>query len=491
MSAANLRLVSPALVAEYLRSGPVNRALKDLARLADVQLAIEGPSQVDHKTDQTKDAARQMAIQYRGSPAGRLILHPSGPEPAVTETAQAMTSLVEHMLDRETAVGDLAEALMTGYEELNLLYNLLPTIATKVDTAELGEVLVAEAAQTLGCRRVSLLVLDQKRERYTVLAARGVPEEVKGTTIPVAETVAAQSLYDDDLLVVNDMSERPDLAKRSRGRYDSDSFAVVRVPLKAHGEALGFLTATERIEGPEFTARDHKLLEGLSAMGASALLNCRLHAAVNQQMISTIHALASAVDAKDQYTHDHAGRVAQLCVATARELGITDGPTCREVELSGLLHDIGKIGIPDVILSKPAKLTPQEFTQVQCHVHIGARIVGYVAGLEGVAKAILHHHERYDGLGYPSGLSGQAIPLPSALIAVADTFDTLTSDRPYHKACSIDDALREMRRCKGTQLDPRVVEACIAVINRERTLGHRPGQQGESLITLQPAFTIT
>jgi hypothetical protein len=126
----------------------VNRALKDLARLADVQLAIEGPSQVDHQTDQTKDAARQMAIQYRGSPAGRLILHPSGPEPAVTETAQAMTSLVEHMLDRETAVGDLAEALMTGYEELNLLYNLLPTIATKVDTAELGEVLVAEAAQT-------------------------------------------------------------------------------------------------------------------------------------------------------------------------------------------------------------------------------------------------------------------------------------------------------------------------------------------------------
>jgi HD-GYP domain-containing protein (c-di-GMP phosphodiesterase class II) len=459
-----LHLIGPEEVADYLRSGPIHEAFHDIARLVDAKLTFEADNPPGQAQPSRPADAIALPIQYRDQTLGAMHYQGNGDCPSLARAAGAMKAVVEHMLGRETAVADLAEALMTNYEELNMLYKLLPSVATKADPAEIGEVLVEETARTLGCRRVSLLVLDDKRRNFTVLASRGLPHEIRNMPIPISSSVAGRAMFDEELLVVNDVSSRPDLSDMSRGKYDSASFAVVRVPLRARGEALGCLTATERIGSPEFTARDRKLLEGLSAIGASALLGCHLHAAVGKQMMSTIQALASAVDAKDHYTHDHAGRVAELCVATARELGVTDVVICRETELAGLLHDIGKIGIPDAILAKSGKLTPQEFAVVRTHVQIGADIVKHVPGLENVAQAILHHHERYDGLGYPSGLSGDAAPLAAKLIAIADAFDSLTSDRPYRKKVGDAEALREINNCKGTQFDPEVVEAFSAVI---------------------------
>ncbi|MFQ5590646.1 MAG: HD-GYP domain-containing protein [Phycisphaerae bacterium] len=478
MSTAKFRLICPDSVADYLREGRLRDAVQTVARLAGAELAVglDGSDDGEGAVGGEPAHIRERCIAYRGKPVGRLVYSVDASDVnrdlgdrrahLAEDAAGALASVIEHIVDREASVSDLADALMTNYEELNLLYTLIPTIATRVRPSEIGDVLVEQTARTLNCRRVSLLVLDEKRKHYEVIASRGLPPEVNRLSIPIADTIAERAVWEEDLLVVNDISERPDLAGLSRGSYDSSSFAVVRVPLEAHGEALGLLTATERTGATEFTARDRKLLEGLSAMGASALLNCRLHTAVNKQMMSTIHALASAVDAKDSYTHDHSGRVAQLCVATARELGVTDPVQCREVELAGLLHDIGKIGVPDAVLCKPAKLTREEYLLIRKHVDIGARIVEHVPDLEGVANAIYHHHERHDGLGYPSGLAGDAIPLAARLIAVADTVDALTTDRPYRKACSLKAALEELNRCKGTQFDPMVVDAYIAVIGR-------------------------
>jgi len=468
MSARQFRLITPSPLADQLRRRRLQKALTHLAAQAGANLTIEPPDQPDRAAAAGMTSVGEVPIAYREQPLGRLLFDTAAVDEGLERTVHSFTDLLEHMVEREMAISDLAGALMTNYEEMNLLYTLLPAITTKVSPHEIGKVLVDEAAHTLGCRRVSLLVLDEKREAYTVLAGCGLPNDVYGLSLPLKGSVASQVLQDEDLLVVNDVTDRPDLAERSRGAYASNSFAVVRVPLQARGEPLGFLTATERVRSPEFTARDRKLLEGLSALGASALMNCRLHAAVNKQMMSTIHALASAVDAKDHYTHDHAGRVAQLCVATARELGIIEATECREIELAGLLHDIGKIGVPDAILSKPAALSPQEYKVIQTHTRIGAGIVEHVPGLEKVALAILHHHERFDGLGYPAGLCGEAIPIASTLIAVADAFDALTSDRPYRKAGSINDALAELERNAGSQLHPGVVGAFHRVIRREQ-----------------------
>jgi len=479
MSTAQLHLISPQQVAEFVAKGRLRQALTDLAELSGAGLTFADPAENGWASAANLAQLAELPIQYRGRSWGKMLCQSDGDASPVARTAGAMRHLLEHMLDREMAVGDLVGAMMTCYDELNLLYCLLPRITSEVYPSEIAEVLVDETARTLGCSRVSLLVLDGSRSNLTLLASRGLPPEARRISIPVSASVAGRALTEDDLLVVDDIAHRPELAALSQGQYESASFAVVRVPLRARGEAVGVLTVTDRSPGPEFTARDRKLLDGLSAIGASALLNCRLHAVVANQMMSTIQALASAVDAKDQYTHDHSARVAQLCVATARELGISDTPTCREVELAGLLHDIGKIGVPDAILSKPGPLTPEEYAVAKTHVNIGAAMVESIPGLEPVALAIRHHHERCDGLGYPSGLAGEAIPLASKLIAAVDVFDTLTSNRPYRKCSSREGAVHELRKSKGTHLDPAIVDAFLSVIKREERL-EAPEAGGEA-----------
>jgi putative nucleotidyltransferase with HDIG domain len=474
MPAAQLHLISPEQIIEFVRAAPLNNALNDIARLADAELAIEAPREPSAPFTAIPPGSPDLPIRYAGRSLGRMLCRGDAHSLSLVRAARAVAHLLEHVLDREMAVADLADAMMISYEELNLLYSLLPVIASKVYPAEIGEVLVGETARTLGCNRVSLLVFDDNGRNLKVLASRGLPHHARNVSIPIDSSIAGRALTADDLLVVDDIADRPDLAAISQGRYESASFAVVRVPLRARGQAVGVLTATERTHGDEFTARDCKLLDGLSAMGASALMNCRLHTAVTNQMMSTIKALASAVDAKDQYTHDHSARVAQLCVAAARELGLTDATTLREVELAGLLHDIGKIGVPDSILSKSQPLTPAEYAVVKTHTDIGAGIVGNVPGLERVAQAIRHHHERYDGLGYPGGLAGDAIPFAARLIAVADVYDSLTSDRPYRRAAGVEHALQEIAKSRGTQMDPTIIDALMAVVTREQETAPRP-----------------
>lgn len=467
MPEARVHLVVPDLIADFTRVGPLRQGLNESARLVGAELTIEEPGDSHAVSPPDSPRTRELPLQYRGKPLGRIAYCPDDNGAPVARIASAMAFLLEHALDREMAVGDLAHAMTTSYEELNLLHSLLSEVAIRTEAADIGQLLVDETARTLNCRRVSLLVLDETRENLRMLASRGVPPETRDVIVPASDSVAGRVLFEGGLLVVDDVTARPDLAALSCGRYETDSFAVIRVPLSARGEPVGVLAATERMGDPEFTTRDCKMFEGLSSIAASALLNCRLHAAVSHQMISTIQALASAVDAKDHYTHDHSGRVAQLCVATARRMGISDRATCREVELAGLLHDIGKIGIPDSILSKTEALTTAEYATIRTHVQIGARIVEHVPGLERVAKAILHHHERYDGLGYPSGLAGDAIPLTSKLISAADVFDTMTSDRPYRRAVSKEETIQELQRCTGTQQDPAVVDALVAVLRQE------------------------
>ncbi|MFH0982437.1 MAG: HD domain-containing phosphohydrolase [Planctomycetota bacterium] len=471
MSTARIDLILPEELLDFARHGPLREALEAWTRSAGTPLAVHSS---DHEASTDAIIAGEHVdrpVTYRGRIMGLVRACGAAPAAGAQPLVMGLGSLLDHMLEREMAIGDLAGALATNYEHLHVFQSLLSSIAARTDAHEIGELLVAEVAGQLHCRRVSLLVLDEKREQLKVLAARGLPRELLDISIPVISSVAGRTLVRDGLLVVDDMTQRPDLAALSWGDYTTNSFAVIRMPLHAHAHAVGVIAATERIGVPEFTTRDCQLFEGISAIGASALLNCRLHTVVNQQMLSTIRALATAVDAKDRYTHDHSARVARLCVATARRLGLNDPEKDRVVELAGLLHDIGKIGIPDRILGKTSRLTPEEYHIMKTHAHIGANIIQQVPGLEDVANAVLHHHERYDGLGYPRGLAGEAIPLGSRLIAAADVFDSLTSDRPYRQRSTQEEVVRELRRCKGTQHDPAVVEALIAVVKAEGELG--------------------
>jgi putative nucleotidyltransferase with HDIG domain len=179
------------------------------------------------------------------------------------------------------------------------------------------------------------------------------------------------------------------------------------------------------------------------------------------------NALALAVDAKDSYTRSHCQTVSELAAMIAGQLGF-EGAHLARMRLAGLLHDVGKIGVPDAILNKPAKLTDGEYEEMKAHSQLGHDIVS-AADLPGEALWVRHHHERYDGNGYPEGMGGEGIPLESRIILVADAFEAMTSDRPYRKAPGREFALGELRRNAGTQFDPRVVDALCAVLEAPRS----------------------
>jgi putative nucleotidyltransferase with HDIG domain len=174
--------------------------------------------------------------------------------------------------------------------------------------------------------------------------------------------------------------------------------------------------------------------------------------------MATVEALAAAVDAKDPYTRGHSQRVSAYAVALAAALGLPPAHVER-VRLAGLLHDVGKIGIPDTILTKSGKLSADEYAVIQQHPVIGERMLAEVPFLREVLPAVRHHHERWDGSGYPDELAGEAIPLDAALLAVADALDAMTSSRTYRPAISLQDTLQRVRDGSGVQFAPRVVAA--------------------------------
>jgi response regulator RpfG family c-di-GMP phosphodiesterase len=177
---------------------------------------------------------------------------------------------------------------------------------------------------------------------------------------------------------------------------------------------------------------------------------------------TTLEALGSALDTRDVGTEAHSRRVHGYALSTAREYGLDDHQMI-DLAHGVLLHDIGKIGIPDAILLKPGPLTPEEWKTMRTHPEIGARLIESVPFLRGAIPVVRHHHERWDGTGYPDGLAGRDIPLGARIFAVVDAFDAMTFDRPYSKAISFDAARAEIRRCAGSHFDPGVVEAFMRI----------------------------
>ena len=272
-------------------------------------------------------------------------------------------------------------------------------------------------------------------------------------------------LYDKLLLIKKQM----DLIK-----------AKLCVPCYFKRDLLGILVLGEKISGEAFSREEMGFFVTLANDAAMAIANAFLIENLQQKIdeikelylrehrifIHTAIAMAAAIDARDPYTHGHTERVTTYCLAIARELeGIPEMSSYKNfretMQISALLHDIGKIGVPDHILNKHGKLAPEEFEEIKKHSIIGATILHPIKELTDVAREVRHHQECYDGSGYPDGLKGSDIPLISRIIAVADAFDAITTDRPYKKKKKIEEAIQELKRCSGTQFDPVIVSAFL------------------------------
>ena len=182
--------------------------------------------------------------------------------------------------------------------------------------------------------------------------------------------------------------------------------------------------------------------------------------------LDTIGILRQTVEAKDTYTRGHSDRVSEYSILIGKKLGL-DENTIHILKIGGLFHDIGKIGIPDSILLKETKLDDEEYSQIKNHPSIGAHILGDVSMFQDIIPIVLHHHEKYDGHGYPSQLKGDDIPLVARIAAVADTFDAMTSKRSYRNSLPLEDVIAEIERCKGTQFDPNIADIFLDILKND------------------------
>ena len=200
---------------------------------------------------------------------------------------------------------------------------------------------------------------------------------------------------------------------------------------------------------------------------------------------STLRALVQALETRDFETHGHSERVVTFSLRLGYELAL-DKETMRDLELGALLHDIGKIGVPDAVLRKPAKLNEEEWSKMKLHPQHGQKILRNIPFLEGASRIVAQHHERWDGEGYPFGLRGEDIDIGARIFAVVDAFDAMVSDRVYRKGCSYQDALAELERCAGTQFDPMIVEAFKAIPKEDwETLRQRSLMEKQEISSFQ------
>ncbi len=368
---------------------------------------------------------------------------------------------------------ELGTFARTAESMLATASRLCEELAPLNDQTDIAQAAVSALYDDFELLIAAILRLDESSRRLRLVAATGrLVDEYRRAGRPVAweqsieEGVNGRVARTGEPALLVDTDSDPDFifvpgALRAR--------SAVAVPIRVEGRVWGVLDL-ESAETGAFGKADLLLAETVASQVGAALHYAELFERFERTLTSTIAVLCDALEAKDPYTAEHARDVADLAEAVGEELGIR-GDEMRWLRYAALLHDVGKIGIREEILRKPGRLTEEEFEEMKKHSEIGARMLERIPGFGPVLILVRAAHERWDGRGYPDGLVGEDIPLGARVIAVCDAFHAMTSDRPYRKALSDEEAKAEMRRCAGSQFDPRVVDALLAVLEREAVAG--------------------
>lgn len=238
---------------------------------------------------------------------------------------------------------------------------------------------------------------------------------------------------------------------------------IVQPVVRHNGDVVGVLMCGDKHgDDPMVSSYDTNLLGAACGHVAAFIDNAALYAEHQATFMGALKAMTAAIDAKDRYTRGHSERVALLARSLALAAGLGE-ETAERLHICGLVHDIGKIGVPEAVLTKPGRLTEEEFASIRRHPELGFEILKDIPQLEDILPGVLMHHERFDGRGYPYGLKGEAIKLFGRVLALADTFDAMSSNRSYRSAMPREKVLEEIRRCAGTQFDPNLATVFIAL----------------------------
>jgi HD-GYP domain-containing protein (c-di-GMP phosphodiesterase class II) len=317
------------------------------------------------------------------------------------------------------------------------------------------------ATRLMGAEVGSLLLVDQeKKELYFDVALGEKGDAVKQIRLKIGEGIAGWVAEKGEALLIPDVSKDPRHFRAADQKSTFSTRDMICVPVKVKNKMIGVLQAINKQGGQTFSQEDLELFKSLANQVAIAIDNANLYSEIQRTFLETAEALAESIEKRDPYTGGHTQRVVLYSWAIAGEMGLPDEEMER-LRISAVLHDIGKIGVEDRVLRKEGPLDQEELAQMRRHPEIGAHIVKHIDGLKDVVPAILYHQERFDGKGYPAGIKNGEIPIFARIIAAADTFDAMTSDRPYRKALTDQVALDELKKFAGIQFDQQVVEAFI------------------------------
>jgi HD-GYP domain-containing protein (c-di-GMP phosphodiesterase class II) len=352
------------------------------------------------------------------------------------------------------------ERIEEKVKKLTLFSRISQVLNSTLEHHEVRRRAIEAVTGLIGAEVASLLLLDGDGRLRFEIALGGHEETLKQVTLEPGEGIAGWVAKTGKPLIVNDprMDER--FSKKVDGKIGFKTRNLLCVPVKVKRKVIGVLEAVNKKDGATFTRDDLGLMNSLADQVAIALDNARLYGELEDTFFQTAESLGEAIEKRDPYTGGHTRRVTQYSLAIARHFRLKSQDQ-KWLKIASALHDIGKIGIEDRILRKPEALSPEEFMDIQRHSGLGAEIIGHIQQLRGILPGVKYHHEHVDGKGYPEGLHGEEIPILARIVAVADTWDAMTTDRPYRKARERKEAIREMRRCAGTQFDKEVVAAFL------------------------------
>ncbi|MFZ5650339.1 MAG: diguanylate cyclase domain-containing protein, partial [Bacillota bacterium] len=362
---------------------------------------------------------------------------------------------------------------------LERLIELGQALAGHLDESKVLGTALAGVGGVLGAQWCALRLLDEETGELVLKASSGMSAELQERAARVRPegTLLGEALRRGEPVALDDTAAAgPGM---QLPYYAPEIRAMAVAPVRAGGKILGTLKVYSPVPR-RWSEEEVGYLVTVAGQMGLALENARLYVFLRQYYLSALQALAVALEAKDTYTRGHSVRVARLAKACARVLGLSDEEQ-EQLYLAALLHDIGKIGVPESILLKPGRLDPAEWEELKSHPVVGARILEPARFPAAAVAAVRHHHEDYGGGGYPGGLTGEEIPLLARVIRVADAYDAMTSDRPYRRGLPAGEAIEELHREAGRQFDPRVVEAFLRILAPEMA---EIGRGGGTLITL-------
>ena len=430
-------------------------------RIANARLESDAAGEAGETLDESMLVAPLLAA---GEPMGVIVVSKSGPDRFadddlhLLEAAAATAAVV-------CASARLQERAREQAEVAQALLELGAVLALQGDANQVAVMVTTAIDRLVGSAALSVWLREGDRLRMAGHAGH-TPAEIERLRDQPLDALAAP--FDQALqrrtVTVLELAGCGQLADRLAGSPPGSLVALVAIGERAGNRGLVVVQRGPRRGPPSY--RDEQMLLGIADQALLALTNRRLYRELEDSFLATVKALANALEAKDEYTGDHAQALVGLSTDVAHRLGVS-GAQLRDISLAAALHDVGKIGIPAEILNKPGPLTADEWSVMKLHPELGARIIEPVPALAGARELVLACHEHWDGSGYPLGLAGDGIPLGARVILACDAFHAMISNRVYRSALDMPDALAELERCAGSHFDPDVAYALIDTLRTE------------------------